>query len=111
MEDTIISTLQSSHVLFLRHEHELPSLQSSLFRNPTTRFRLRWTNANGCIPTSHFRVNVDVFVNAFLALSLSARPFAAFKIGSVSGVDPLIGTIVWWKSSGAPLIGANVAAS
>jgi len=56
-------------------------------------------------------VNVDVFVNAFLALSLSARLFAAFKIGSLSGVDPLIGMIVWWKSSGASLIGANVAAS
>jgi len=56
-------------------------------------------------------VNVDVFVKAFLALSLSARLFAAFKIGSLSGVDPLTDMIVWWKSSGASLIGANVAAS
>jgi len=68
-------------------------------------------NRSRYVPTSHFKVNVDVFVNAFLALSLSARLLAAFKIGSASGVDPLIGTIVWWKSSGASLIGANVAAS
>ena len=61
--------------------------------------------------TSHFKVKVEVFVNAFFALSLSAKSFAAFKIGSVSGVDPLTGIIVWWKSSGASFIGANVAAS
>ena len=66
---------------------------------------------DGYVPTSHFKVNVDVFVNAFLALSLSARLFAAFKIGSLAGVSPLTGIIVWWKSSGAFLIGASVAAS
>jgi hypothetical protein len=44
--------------------------------------------------TSHFKVKVDVFVNAFLTLSLSARVLAAFKIGSSSGVDPLTGIIV-----------------
>lgn len=68
-------------------------------------------NASGRTRTSHFKVKVDVFVNAFFALSLSARPFAAFKIGSASGVGPLTGMIVWWKSSGASFIGANVAAS
>ena len=48
-----------------------------------------------CVQTSHFKVNVVVFVNAFFALSLSARPLAAFKIGSLSGVDPRTGIIVW----------------
>jgi len=107
----VFNTLRSSHALFLRHAHGPPSPQSSLSRNSATRFRIQQTTSSEHKPTSHFKVNVDIFVNAFLALSLSARVLAAFKIGSLSGFDPLTGIIVWWKSSGASLIGANVAAS
>ena len=51
-------------------------------------------NERVSVHTSHFKVKVDVFVNAFFALSLSARVVAALRNGSVSGVDPPTGIIV-----------------